>query len=147
VNNKQIEIILESLKPEELHSYLLDTFYSPIKVIKDNIAKGLKSMKLPIADEDLIKIKTTFMKYEMIIDHNLSIEESMLEELVINDNASHKFTEVLKSQTKEMDIAKVLLDVLNQSKATCQVYELLRQLLYKTEDRMDITMHLLNKNE
>ncbi len=147
MNNKQIEIILDSLKPDELQSYLLETFYNPIKVIKDNIARGLKSMKLPIADEDLAKIKTTFMKYEMIIDHNLSSEENMLKELIVNDNVSDKFTEVLKSQKKEMDIANVLLDVLNHSTATCQVYELLRQLLYKTEDRIDITTHFLNKNE
>ena len=147
MNNKQIEIILESLKPDELHGYLLDTFYRPIKVIKDNIDRGLKNMKLPIADEDLTKIKTTFMKYEMIIDYNLSSEENMLKELITTNNTSNDFVEVLKSQKKEMDIANVLLDVLNQSKATCQVYELLRQLLYKTEDRIDITMHLLNKND
>lgn len=147
MNNKQIEIILNSLQPVELHGYILETFYEPIKIIKDNIARGLKSMKLPIADEDLLKIKTTFMRYEMVVDRNLNSEEILLNELIQKQMIHNQFEVVIESQQKEMELANVLLEILDHSEATCQIYDLLRQLIYKTEDRIDITKHYLNKNE
>jgi hypothetical protein len=144
VKNKQIEIIVDALASDQLRDYIYETFYQPIKVIKDTIARGLKTMKEPIANENLQAIKTNFMRYEMTIDANLQNEEALLDELVSKSIEEVKYDLIVESQKKEMALADALLLILDESNVTCQVYDLLRQLLYKTEDRIDIIHQLKN---
>ncbi len=147
LKNTQIQIIIDALKQEQLHGYIHETFYQPIKTIKDTIARGLKSMKEPIADEDLKKIKTTFIKYEMAVDVNLAHEETILSELAAKKLDAETHNKIIEAQYKEMELAQMLLQILDQSQADCQVYDLMRQLLYKTEDRIDITHHLKKEHD
>lgn len=144
MKNKQIEIILGSIDKEQTHDYVLETFYLPIRQLKDTIARGLKAMKSPIADEDLKKIKASFMRFEMEIDNNLEHETAVLPVLLseqgISKQESEKIQEALK---KEKSVVEGLHAILDKSTAKCQVYDLLKQALYKSEDRMDVLAHFM----
>lgn len=147
MKNKQIEIILSSVEKNEIYDYVVDTFYHPIKQIKDTIARGLKGIKEPIADEDLSTLKSSFMKFEMEIDRNLDKELSILAS-VLNQQAidNEKTAQVVKALEKEKRIVSQIHAILDQSKATCQVYDLLKQVLYKSEDRVDVLEHFIQGN-
>jgi len=144
MKNKQIEIILESIEKSNTHDYVVETFYLPIKQIKDTIAKGLKSMKVPIADEDLSTIKTSFMRFEMEIDKNLQQEMELLPVLLGEQGLSKEESERISlNLQKEKNVVTSMHEILDQSNAKCQIYDLLKQVLYKSEDRMDVLDHFM----
>lgn len=144
MKNKQIEIILESIDKDQTHNYVLETFYLPIKQLKDTIARGLKSMKSPIADEDLVAIKSSFMRFEMAIDKNLQEEIALLPALLKEQGITKQEMEKIeRHHLKEKSIVAALHTILDHSTATCQVYDLLKQALYKSEDRIDVLEHFM----
>jgi hypothetical protein len=144
MKNKQIEIILGSIEKSNTHDYVVETFYLPIKQIKDTIAKGLKSMKVPIADEDLSTIKSSFMRFEMEIDKNLQQEMALLPVLLSEQGLGKEESEKISlNLQKEKNVVATMHEILDQSNAKCQVYDLLKQALYKSEDRMDVLNHFM----
>lgn len=144
MKNKQIEIILESIDEAHTYDYVVDTFYHPIKQLKNNIARGLKGMKNPIANEDLSAIKANFMRFEMEIDRNLEAEKEILSKLLSDKGLSEKEKQTLiDNLQKEKSLVAALHSIFEQSNASCQVYELLKQVLFKSEDRMDVLEHYM----
>jgi hypothetical protein len=147
MKNKQIEIILSSIDENDVHGYVVETFYQPIKQIKDTIARGLKGINTPIADEDLAALKSSFMRFEMAIDKNLQQELGLLPTLLNEQGLSKQETEkVNKALEKEKNLALTIHNILDQSIASCQVYDLLKQALYKSDDRVDVLEHFMDKH-
>ncbi|MDP2814701.1 MAG: hypothetical protein Q8N92_09680 [Erysipelotrichaceae bacterium] len=144
MNNQQVEIIIRSLKIDQLSEYLKESFCDPMRIMKENIHNGLKPMHLPLEKEDLETIKKTFLKYEMVIDGNLKLEENLMPVIESVSHLSIDQRLVAKSilrnceigHQKEIDVAKSLHEMIDN--ISCPVYDLIRQLTYKTDDRIDI---------
>lgn len=144
MNNKQVEIIIQSMSVDQRSEYLKESFCEPMRIIKENIHRGLKPMQLPLKDENVEDIKKMFLKYEMTIDSNLKIEEILMPVIqsVSKLSADQRLTvksilaDCSKGHQKELSVAQSLRDSLGS--ASCEVYDLIRQLTYKTDDRIDI---------
>lgn len=147
MNNKNIEIILNSLQEEEIVDYVVDTFYKPMESLKNTVARGLKIMKKPLTNEDLQKIKSSFMQYEMIVDRNLSLEKDVIEKIVGNEFVSTQLIIQIKElHDKESSLVHILESLVEVSEETCQIYELLLQVVYKSQDRIDVINHYIKQN-
>lgn len=147
MNNKNIEIILDSLKEQETLSYVTDTFYTPMEKLKNTVARGLKGMKNPLTNEDIQKIKSSFLQYEMIVDKNLSLEKGVIEKIINNQFVSPQTAVQIKQMhDKECSLVHILESLVKSSEETCQIYDLLLQVIYKSQDRVDVINHFLLKN-
>ncbi len=147
MNNKNIEIILDSLKEQETLSYVVDTFYTPMEKLKHTVARGLKGMKEPLTDEDIQKIKSSFLQYEMIVDKNLSLEKDVIEKIINNQFVSPQTTVQIKQMhDKECSLVHILENLVQSSEESCQIYDLLLQVIYKSQDRVDVINHFILKN-
>lgn len=142
MNNQQLSIIVQSLKKEELCDYIQDTYHQSMKKLKVNIASGLKPMHVPIANEDLASIKSTFLKYEMIIDSIIAKEQVLLPvvcgEKVKSGEVEQAWVDLHGLYVKEKAVLGKLKGLLQNFTVMCQVYDLIRELTYKSEDRMDL---------
>lgn len=144
MNNKQVEIIIKSLKTDQLSEYLKESFCDPMRIIKENIHNGLKPIHLTLEKEDLESIKKSFLRYEMVIDENLKLEENLMPVIESVSHLSLDQRLVAKSilrncatgHQKELALAQSLRELIGD--VSCQVYDLIRQLTYKTDDRIDI---------
>src|SRR5690554_802071 len=147
MNNKNIEIILESLKEKEVLQYVIDTFYTPMETLKNTVARGLKGMKNPLTTEDLQKIKSSFLQYEMIVDKNLMLEKDVIGKIVDNQYVSVQTSVQLKElHDKECSLVHLLESLVQSSEKSCQIYDLLLQVIYKSQDRVDVINHFISKN-
>ncbi len=148
MNNKQIEIILDSINSKETLDYVLDTFYHPMEKLKTTVARGLKGMKTPLVDEDLKKIKSTFLQYEMVVDKSLLLEKDVIEKIVAKqDVPSEKVDQIKELHDKECSLVYTIDTILNKTEAKCQIYDLLHQTMYKSQDRVDVINHFLKKSQ
>ena len=144
MNNKQVEIIIKSLNVDQLSEYLKESFCDPMRIIKENIHNGLKPMHFPLEKENIEEIKKTYLKYEMVIDGNLKLEENLMPVIHSVSHLSLDQRLVAKSilrncstgHQKELAVAQKLTELVGD--VSCQVYDLIRQLTYKTDDRIDI---------
>lgn len=142
MNNQQLSIIVQTLKEEELCEYIQDNFHQAMKKLKANIASGLKPMHMPIAGEDLTSIKSTFLKYEMVIDSIIAKEQVLLPllcgEKEKNDEVGQAWIDLNGLYVKEKEVSDKLKGLLQNFTISCQVYDLVRELTYKSEDRIDL---------
>lgn len=144
MNNKQVEIIIQSMNVDQLSEYLKESYCEPMRIIKENVHNGLKPMHIALKDENIEEIKKTFLKYELTIDGNLKFEETMmpaiqsLSGLTLDQRKKVKsiLADCAKGHQKEVAVAQSLRQMLGD--VSCEVYDLIRQLTYKTDDRIDI---------
>lgn len=157
MNNKQVEIIIQSMSVDQLSEYLRESFCEPMRIIKENVHNGLKPMHIALKSENIDEIKKIFLKYEMTIDSNLKFEETMMPAIQSLSGLSLDQREKVKSvladcakgHQKELTVAQSLRQMLGD--VSCEVYDLIRQLTYKTDDRIDIynnyLVDLIEKND